>query len=205
MDTKAFAIFGTAMLWSACVTTQDAHADDRQISLPPQHSCLSDPEDYRMVFARNDDDCDDSDPTWMPAPPSDVLFDTSDEGFAINLMQPRSLGVLFTDDCDDGDPSWMPAPPFSALVTIGLNGGRAWELPDEVKIRIREFINRSPGAKTYSQDETARILSFTSTGGGRFRQEMQEILDQLSDDNSFIESTLANGQIPYFFLKPRGN
>lgn len=41
MKTIAFAIVGAVTLWSACATSQEAHADDRQISPPPQHSCVS--------------------------------------------------------------------------------------------------------------------------------------------------------------------
>lgn len=202
MKSKAFAIIGAAILWSAWVTSQDAHADDRQISLSPQHSCVSDPDNHRMIVVDKDDDCDDSDPTWNPAPPTSVMFDTSDRGFVIKFMQPRSSGVLLTDDCDDGDPTWIPAPPFNALVTIGQTAGRAWELQDATQSRIRDILKHSIDANTYSPNET---LSFTLTEGGYFRQETQKILDQLSEDNTFIHRALTEGHMPYLLLRPRGN
>ena len=205
MKTRAFAIIGAATLWSACVTSQEAHADGRQISPPPQHSYVSDPDVHPMVVASNDDDCDDSDPTWMPAPSTGVLFDTGDKGFVIKFMRPRSSGVLVTDDCDDGDPSWMPAPPFSALVTIGQTGGRAWELQDETQTRVRKIVKPSTIVNTFSLGEIDGALSSSLTGGRRFRQEMQKIVDQLSEDNAFVNRALADGHMPYLFLRPRGN
>lgn len=205
MKTAATATIGAALLWSSCVTNQEAHADDHQTFLLPLHSCTSDPDVPHMVVASNDDDCDDSDPTWLPAPPTDVLFDISAKGFVIEFAQPRSLGLLFTDDCDDGDPSWMPAPPFSAIVTIGQNGGRAWELQDEMQSRVIDIIKHSISPSTYSPEETGGTVSFPITESGRYQQEIQKMLNQLSENNAFIDRALEDGHIPYLFLRSRGN
>ena len=202
MKNTTLATLGAAILWSASVIIQEAHPNDHHISLSQQHSCAFDPDVHRMIVVDNDDDCDDSDPTWMPVPSTGDMFDTNDRGFAIEFLQPRSAGALFTDDCDDGDPSWMPAPPFSALVTIGPTGGHAWELRDAIQSKIRDIVEQDTRASTYFPDET---LTLDVAEGGRFRQEMQEILKQLSQENTFVNRALIDGHLPYILLRPRGN
>lgn len=205
MKTIVVAIVGAATLWTACVINQGAHADNYQVSLLPQHLNISDSDIHHIIIVSIDDDCDDSDPTWMPAPPTGVLSDTKDEGFIIEFSQPRSSRFLFSDECDDDDPSWIPAPPFSAIVTIGQSGGRAWELQDETHLRAREIIKHLISANSYPPEDTDGTLSFTLTEAEHFQQEMQKILDQWVEDNVFLNHALSDGHVPYLFLRSRGN
>ena len=167
-------------------------------------ACIVTPGVPRIVIASDDEDCDNTDPSWHQAPNESFSFDFSASSSETPLSHLPPFGALYTDDCGVGDPTWMPVPPFSALMTVGQYGGRVWRLQSSTAAEILDFVSDSSDASDYSYNNLGAFFPFTENSRDEFQNRMQAIIDRLSHADADIRHEIEAGKLPYFLLRIQG-